>query len=65
MIKWVCYTVIGILCFVISFAILAIPQLILPGFEFGSMPTVSVLAAVISYFCTPGIYRKIVGIWKK
>ena len=66
MIKRVCYAVIGILCFLILVAVLAIPSIILPpGVEFGSMPAAYGIAAVASYFCTPIIYRKIAGILKR
>lgn len=67
MLKWVCYGVIGMLTFVISLAVLAIvpPLFLPPGFEFGSMSAATVLAAGISYLCTPGIYRKIAGKLKR
>ncbi|MBP2666227.1 MAG: hypothetical protein H6Q76_1207 [Firmicutes bacterium] len=66
MIKWVCYAVIGLLCFLILLAILAIPSLLLPpGTEFGSMSAAYGIAAVASYFCTPIIYRKIAGMIKR
>jgi len=66
MIKWLCYAVIGIVCFLILVAVLAIPLLLMPtGVEFGSMPAAYGIAAVVSYFCTPIIYRKIAGMIKR
>jgi hypothetical protein len=61
MIKRVCYAAIGILCFVIFLAVLAIipPLFLPPGFEFGSMDAAAVVAAGISYLCTPSIYRRL------
>jgi len=65
MLKWVCYAMIGILCFLILLAVLAIPQLLLPPWvEFGSASAAYGIAAVISYLCTPGIYRKIARMLK-
>ena len=66
MIKGVCYAVIGIVCFLIVGAVLAIPSMLLPsGTEFGSMPAAYGIAVVVSYFSTPVIYRKIAGMIKR
>ena len=66
MIKRVCYAVIGILCFLIVTAVLALPSLLLPpGVGIGSMPAAYGIATVISYYCTPIIYRKIEGMRKR
>ena len=66
MIRWICYAVIGIFCFVIVTAVLAIPSMLMPpGIEFGSMSAAYGIAAVISYFSTPIIYRKIAGMIKR
>ncbi|MHC1759182.1 MAG: hypothetical protein AB9917_06700 [Negativicutes bacterium] len=66
MIKRVWYAVIGIVCFLIVTAVLALPSLLLqPGAGIGSMPAAYGIAAVISYYCTPIIYRKIAAMRKR
>jgi hypothetical protein len=66
MIKRVWYAVIGILCFLVVAVVLVLPSMLLPpGAGIGSLPAAYGIAAILSYCCTPIIYRKIEEMRKK